>query len=183
MVIFYSEDVKSTFNGTIIDIETIGDFCRGYGDSREYKDLVPIIFGYLNKDGLNIYCAKGLNSLEKLQESVLETLPELERPFYAFNSVFEIGVLYHAWGMELFFEHELNEERWESKRKAVLKLNISNYDDPFFDVGKKCKEAWERGDIEKSIAHNRSCLLKERDIMLKRGHRNPDNFILYREKI
>jgi len=181
MVIFYSEDVKSSFDGTIIDIETIGDFCRGYGDSREYKDMVPTIFGYINKNGLNIYCAKEHSSLDNLKETVLEVLPKLERPFYAFNSVFETGVLYHAWDVQILFEHELNEEKYEAKGKAVKKLKISNYNDPFYNVGRKCQEAWERGETEKCIAHNRSCLLKERDIMLRRRRRNPDDFILFRD--
>ena len=181
MVIFKSEDVKSSFDGTIIDIETIGEICRGYQDSREYKDVIPIIFGYINKDGLNIYCAKEPSSLKTLQEIVLKILPKLERPFYAFNCCFETGVLFHAWGIEILFDYELNKEKWESKRNAVRKLNISNYDDPFYDVGRKCKEAWERGEFKKCIAHNRSCLLKEKEIVLKRGFRKPDDFILYKK--
>jgi hypothetical protein len=28
-----------------------------------------------------------------------------------------------------------------------------------------------------SIRHNRSCLLKERDILMKRGYRPPDNLV------
>lgn len=182
MVIFHSEDVESTFDGTIIDIETIGEFCREYQDSRLYRNLAPVIFGYLNKDSLNIYCAKKPSSLKKLQKIVVKILPKLERPFYAFNCCFETGVLFHAYDIEILFDHELNEEKWKSKRKAVQKLNIGNYDDPFYGVGRKCKEKWEKGDIEKSIAHNRSCLLKERDIFFKRGYRNPDELILYKKK-
>jgi len=181
MVIFKSEKIKSSFDGTIIDIETIGEFCREYQDSREYKDLVPTIFGYINKDGLKIYYIGNGNSVEKLRKNIIKILPELERPFYAFNCKFEAGVLFHAWDIELLFENELNEWGGEWKGDAVKKLKIDNYDDPFFDVGKKCKEAWERGEFKECISHNRSCLLKERDIMFKRGYRKPDDLILYRK--
>ena len=47
------------------------------------------------------------------------------------------------------------------------------------DNGKLCMEAWQKGQLEKAIAHNRSCLLKERDILLRRGFRKPNqlNFV------
>ena len=62
--------------------------------------------------------------------------------------------------------------KYEPKRNAVRRLGIGNYGDPFDGDGKKCKEAWLRGDaIDKCIEHNRACLLKERDILLKRGFR------------
>jgi len=31
-----------------------------------------------------------------------------------------------------------------------------------------------REEFDKAIAHNRACLLKERDILIKRGFRKPD---------
>lgn len=34
--------------------------------------------------------------------------------------------------------------------------------------------AWDNGGYNEVIAHNRACLLKERDILLKRGYREPD---------
>ena len=37
--------------------------------------------------------------------------------------------------------------------------------------------AWEEGEFEQAIAHNRACLLKERDILLLTGAREPDEMI------
>jgi hypothetical protein len=99
----------------------------------------------------------------------MKTMNELERPFYAFNKEFEEGVLFHFLGMEIKFEGELQAREREPKYYAVRELGISNYDDPFNDSGFKCMKAWTKGEIDKAIAHNRSCLLKEKDILLKRG--------------
>lgn len=172
------EIIKSGFEGTIIDIETIGDFRREYDDSRQYKEIIPVIFGFIVKDKLNVFCAKNKDSIEKLNQKVKAILPKLKKPFYAFNSNFERGTLFHRLSVRIKFDGELNEEEFESKGLAVLTLKIPNYDDPFNDIGRLCKEAWLRGEINKAIAHNRSCLLKERDILLKRGFRKPDELKL-----
>ncbi|NKQ39887.1 MAG: hypothetical protein HF967_10615 [Methanosarcinales archaeon] len=60
-------------------------------------------------------------------------------------------------------------------------MKISKYNDPFNGNGKLCMHAWLRGDIKNAIAHNRACLLKEKDILLKRGFREPDNLKLWKE--
>ncbi|MCX6814244.1 MAG: hypothetical protein NTY20_01140 [Candidatus Aenigmarchaeota archaeon] len=177
MVKIHSERIKSSFEGTIIDIETIGNFC-GYNDSRRYKEVIPVIFGFINKDGLNIHCAKNINSIDRLKEKTKQILLELKRPFYAFNSDFECGTLFHHLRKPVIFERELNKERFEGKRHVVQLLKIQNYNDPFNDNGRACMEAWLNGEINKSILHNRSCLLKERDILLKRGFRKPDELRL-----
>lgn len=104
----------------------------------------------------------------------------LDRPFYAFNSNFERGTFFHSLNKEVPFERELNKERFEPKWRAIAELKIPQYDDPFNDDGKLCSEAWRRGQIEALIAHNRACLLKERDILLKRGFRTPDPLRLIR---
>jgi hypothetical protein len=179
MVIVHSEVAKSKFKGTVIDIETVGDFCQGYQDSREYQKHIPFIFGHIDEDELKVHYVKQGESLRKLKPIITRILPDLERPLYAFNCSFERGVLYHSWGMIIEFDGELNKEKYEGKWKAVQSLEISNYDDPFHDVGKKCCDAWLRGDIRLSMKHNRSCLLKERDILLKRGCRTPDPLKLY----
>ena len=80
--------------------------------------------------------------------------------------------------MPVEFHGELNKEKFEAKRIAVQALKIPNYGDPFNDNGKYCMNAWLSGEIDKAIAHNRSCLLKEKDILLKRGFRKPDDLSL-----
>ena len=48
MIIEHHEKVISNFEGTIIDIETIGEFNRLYKhDSRQYKEIVQVILGYM----------------------------------------------------------------------------------------------------------------------------------------
>ncbi len=173
MVKVHNENIKSNFKGTIIDIETIGNFSN-FSDSRRYRNVVPVIFGYINRDGISILCAKNKESIEALNQKIVEVLDTLERPFYAFNCDFESGVFFHNLNNEIIFDKELNTERFEAKKNAVSFLKIPQYDDPFFDNGRLCMESWLKGEIEKSIAHNRSCLLKERDILLKRGFRKPD---------
>ncbi len=100
-------------------------------------------------------------------------IDSLERPFYAFSTEFERSVLFYELGKEVDFDGELQEGR-ESKANTRNYLGIPNYDDPFYDNGYLCMKAWEGGEFDKAIAHNRACLLKERDILLKRGFRKPD---------
>lgn len=173
----YEERLKSEVEGIIIDIETIGEFDKKYkGDSRECRNIIPVIFGYLTKNGLKIYYVEKKNEIPQMKKFLANYIPSLNRPFYAFNCEFESSVLYHSCDLNLDFDHELNSEKYEPKRNAVRRLGIGNYGDPFDGDGKKCKEAWLRGDaIDKCIEHNRACLLKERDILLKRGFRKPDD--------
>jgi len=180
MVKIYEEVENSDFEGTIIDIETIGDFDSGYrGDSREYRYLLPVIFGYITNKGLKMYYVEKKKEIGDLKQKIIEVLPRLKMPFYAFNRAFETCVIFHSCGKNVKIDYELNKHKLEGKWEAVKSLGIDSYDDPFNDVGRLCKEAWLRGEIGECIRHNRSCLLKERDILLKRGYRKPDELILY----
>lgn len=170
----HSEETKSDFNGTIIDLETIGDFHEEFKDSRRCAWIRPVIFGFIQRDKLEIYYAESSSSIKQLNEEIDSIIDELEKPFYAFNSSFESYVLFHNLGRKIEFERELNKEQYEKKEKAVSFLEISQYGDPFNGEGRKCILAWNSGDMGNAIAHNRSCLLKERDILLKRGYRNPE---------
>jgi len=143
-------------------------------------NIVPVIFGYIDSESLQIHCAKKVDSLKQLNKIIDDVLGSLDKPFHAFNSDFERGAFFHSLKKEVTFERELNKEKFEAKRDAVKILKIPQYDDPFNDVGKKCSEAWQCGNIKDAIAHNRSCLLKERDILLKRGFRIPDPLRLTR---
>ncbi len=69
---------------------------------------------------------------------------------------------------------ENSKKDMNAKAKAVRDLGIPNYDDPFYDKGLWCMNAWHNGEFDKAIAHNRACLLKERDILIKRRFRKPD---------
>ena len=52
MVKIYDEEIKSDFDGAIIDLETIGYFDDRYEDSRRYRDIIPVIFGFINRTGI-----------------------------------------------------------------------------------------------------------------------------------
>ncbi len=174
MIIEHKEDISSSFEGTIIDSETIGEFCNQYPDSRRYKGIQLVIFGLINRHTLHIFCAKGIDAISELKEKTGDIIDSLERPFYAFNSEFERGVFFYELGKKIDFEGELQKEKYESKVNAVRDLVIPNYDDPFYDNGFLCMKAWEAGEFDNAIKHNRACLLKEREILMKRGFRKPD---------
>lgn len=178
MLKVHEEVEKSEFKGTIMDIETIGDFDRSYYDSRRYANLLPVILGCMTNNVLRIYYVEKKKEIRDLEQKIIEVLSGLKKPFYAFNCEFEVGVLFHSCGQKVRFDYELNQEKFESKGGVVRLLGINSYDDPFNDVGRLCAEAWLRGEIKKCIRHNRSCLLKERDILLRRGSRKPDDFTL-----
>ena len=174
MIIEHKEDIISDFEGTIIDIETIGEFDNRYNDSRRFKDIRLAIFGFIDRDALHIFCAKGIEAINELKEKAKDILDSLQRPFYAFNCEFEKGVLFYELGKEISFDGELNKEKFESKVDAVRGLDISNYDDPFYSRGFPCMQAWKDGKLDRAMAHNRACLLKERDILIKRGFRKSE---------
>ena len=170
---------SGSFKGTIIDIETIGEFTRNrsyttFNDSRQCENLQQVIFGQINDKELQIFCAKDREAIEELKSQTEQILNSLERPFYAFNTNFESSVWFHHIGITINFDGELQEFKFESKAAAKMSLAIPNYDDPFHDVGRLCMEAWHSKEFDKAIAHNRACLLKERDILLKRDYREPD---------
>ena len=174
VIIEHKENISSNFEGTVIDIETIGEFLNQYPDSRRYKNIRLVIFGFINRDALHILCGKGLRAIDELKERIDKIVDSLERPFYAFNTDFERSVLFYELAKEIDFDGELQKEEFESKVDAVRDLDISNYDDPFYSRGFPCIKAWKDGEFDSAIAHNRACLLKERDILIKRGFRKPD---------
>ena len=176
MILRYKEDMASDFDGTVIDIETIGEFDKNplyEDDSRRVKNLQQVILGLFGKKGIRIFCAKGKYEIQELNSLTTQILDKLERPFYAFNTNFESGVWFHQLDTKIIFDYELQGFPRENKGNARKSLGIPNYDDPFDDDGKLCMIAWERGQFDKAIAHNRACLLKERDILLKRGPFTP----------
>ena len=58
VIIEHKEDISSNFEGTIIDIETVGGFSNQYPDSRRYKNMQLVIFGFIlmenSKKGVNL---------------------------------------------------------------------------------------------------------------------------------
>lgn len=110
---YYQEELISDFKGTIIDLETIGKFDK-FDDSRQYKNITPVIFGYINGVKLKIIYAENEISIELLKQEVRKLLYKLEKPLYAFNSIFEKGVLF-----QLNLENLINTDM--KKKKKLLK--------------------------------------------------------------
>jgi hypothetical protein len=178
MILEHHEATGIDFEGTIIDIESIGGFNVAFKyDTRHYKEIKQVILGYITKDFLHIYCATCMEEIDELKSKTPEIFTKLPRPYYAFNCNFESGVLFNQCDLKIEFEGELQGEPYERKKDAILKLRIPNYDDPFFDQGVMCIKAWNTQDFKKAMAHNRACLLKERDILVKRGHCQPDKVV------
>jgi len=173
------ESAPTNFNGTIIDLETIGSFDRRYSDSRAYADHKTVIFGAISCGILSQHYIRSSETIPNLTKEIEKILGALQRPFHSFNTHFEIGVLSHTLGRRITFEKELNRTKYEKKQHVVIALGIPEYNDPFFGDGLKCMEAWKTGAVEKALAHNRACLLKERDILEKRGAREPDSLQIY----
>jgi len=166
----YKRKASESINGSVIDIETIGDI--GVGQDR-CKDTKQVILGYITGYDLRILCAMNEEGITELSGMSREIILNLPRPLYAFNCSFEQAVWFHHIGIRIDFDGELQGSQYESKKTACQSLQIPNYGDPFDGDGKKCIDAWLSGDFKHCIAHNRACLLKERDILLKRGYRIP----------
>ena len=162
------------FDGSIIDFETAGNFLPEPG-LNQYRKLQHVAIGILNCTQMQVFALRGDSKahISALREVCKNVLNEIPRPFYAFNSEFERSVLFYELGKEIAFDGELQEGR-ESKANACRYLGIPNYDDPFYDRGVLCMQAWQDGEFDKAIAHNRACLLKERDILIKRRFRRPN---------
>jgi hypothetical protein len=165
------------YQGTIIDIETIGDYTPNVYpkyDSREFNKIKCVIFGYINKSGVHVHCAEGIKDISNLEDTVKLLVKGLTnlRPLYALNCHHEMGVLFHHMGIELIFDKELQAKDYESKESALVTMSIDGkcFKDPFQGTAKpglECKIAWENDQYEMSLRHNRACLLKEQALMLK----------------
>ena len=96
MVEHFKERVDSGFEGTIIDIETIGEFDKAYpGDSRRYRNITPVLPGSLKRSQLKIYFIRNQEEIFGFKKYLIGNVVELERSLHAFNCRFETGVLYH----------------------------------------------------------------------------------------
>jgi len=161
--------------GTIIDLETIGSIRNEFRDTRRYEKVRPYLFGYLNG---NTIIQKYVEKPDHITELVLWIKKAistnfLQVPLYAFFTEFEAGVIYCTTGIKVNFDRELK-KGLGGKESIVKKLGISAYNDPFPGAGVKCIDEFKRGNIDVCLKHNRACLLKERDILFKRGFTFPN---------
>ncbi|MHA1972452.1 MAG: hypothetical protein ACTSW1_05655 [Candidatus Hodarchaeales archaeon] len=154
--------------GTLIDLETIGEFDRRYHhkDSRQYAQLQPTIFGYISENTLVQYCAEGPDEISNIIDIMSNTLPTFDPPFYALNCFFENGVCTHACNYPLDPMIDVRGGNSMEKKWGVrARLGIPTYNDPFNGNGYTCLLEWEKGNFKECMKHNRACLLIERDIL------------------
>jgi hypothetical protein len=167
------EKQELNYDGTIIDIETIGDTTRGYPkyDSREFNQVKIVIFGFINKNGLHIYCAEGMNDIDHLAQYIKATItPDWAKPLFAYNAHYEMGTIFHHYGIELPFDFELQPREYLRKEDYMQEMGIvDNCNDPFNfppNRGLQCRTSWQNSHFDQAMRHNRACLLKEQAIML-----------------
>ena len=162
-------------DGTIIDLETIGPIRNEFRDTRRYEKVKPYLFGYLNGNTIvQKYVEKPDHTpqlIHWIKEAIFSNL--FQEPLYAFFTEFETGVIYCATGIKVNFDRELKMGSG-GKESIVKRFGIRAYDDPFPGAGIKCIEEFKRGNIENCLKHNKACLLKERDILFKRGFVDPN---------
>lgn len=162
-------------DGTIIDLETIGPIEKGLRDTRRYKNVRPYLFGYLTGNAIVQKYVEKPDHIPQLVQWIKKAISTnfFQVPLYAFFTEFETGVIYCTTGIKVNFDRELKKGAG-GKESIVKKLGISAYDDPFPGAGVKCIEEFKRGNIADCLKHNRACLLKERDILFKRGFVDPN---------
>lgn len=158
-------------DGTIIDFETVGVFQYEYGDTRYYEPQKPYIAGFLSGNNVKQYYVEKIDHVPVFLEffSKAKLLDTVKAPKYAFNTSFETGVTYCITGKNVLMDGEFQSREREKKGAVVQKLGIDSYGDPFHDDGYKCMLAFYEGHIDECLTHNLSCLLKERDLLFKRG--------------
>lgn len=116
-VAILTEKITTDVEGTVIDIETTGEFDRRYrGDSREYRNHQQVIFGYLDFEKLSISCASESRGIDELKERTKIILSGLDRSFYAFNCSFESSIFFHQLGIEVNFDGELQRFKLVNKK-------------------------------------------------------------------
>lgn len=166
---------EKPLEGTIIDLETIGPIRNESKDTQRYEKVIPYLFGYLSGNTIiQKYVEKPEHIPQLVQwikKAIITNL--FQKPLYAFFTEFESGVIYCATGIKVNFDRELKKGAG-GKESIVKKLGINAYDDPFPGAGVKCIEEFKRGNIADCLKHNRACLLKERDILFKRGFAFPN---------
>ena len=166
MVLVRREHSSMRIKGTIIDLETTGEFDRAYPswDPRQYASISPTIFGYMTGETLVQHCAEGEEEIQDIIGIMNDSLPRLEQPFYALNCNFERGIINNACGQDHTF-HDVRENKYHGSKWAIReRLDIPTYDDPFHGDGLRCMHEWHRGNYDDCLRHNRACLLIERDI-------------------
>jgi len=170
MIFLHEEVVENELTGTIIDFETIGQI------HGSLEDVLPVIFGFINKDALEIYYVEEQFHVSELLKIIDRELDNMQGELWAFNKSFEQGLIHVHLNRDIKFR-ELHSWKYESKRSAEAEYGIPNFNDPFFGHGELMEENFPHN-IKDCVRHNRACLLKETEIWKHRFSRRPLEFQL-----
>ena len=75
MVETWTEHVNHDFQGTIIDLETIGEFDTDHWGYQRYLNIKPVIFGINSGENITIYYVKTIKEIPDLIQVMKKTLP------------------------------------------------------------------------------------------------------------
>jgi len=166
------------FEGGVIDLETNEkDFLDGLYGADRYENHYAVCVGILDKSKVEII-AKTYNASDELfVQTIAEKVERTSHPYYAFNVGCDMALLSKLLGREIRFERELRND-YERKREVEQNLGIPNFDDPFNGLGILAAKEWTKhletrkiDCVERIIAHNLACVLKEYSVLVRRGYR------------
>ena len=180
------------FIGAVIDLETDGqpfsDNCHGAGRCKLQSAVSCAI---LNEDSVEVIAKTWESPDWVFTKEVEKGLAQTKHPYYAFNSGFDMAILSKLLGKEVPFDRELQQFDRQHKGSCRQSLGIPNFDDPFHDNGRLAGLEWkkhlktrERERVNKIMAHNLSCVLKEYCILVRGGYREiaPSSFKTFFEE-
>jgi len=180
------------FVGAVIDLETDGQpFSDEFCGAGRCKLQCAVSCAILNEDYVEVIAKTWESSDWVFAKEVEKSLAKTKHPYFAFNAGFDVAILSKLLGNEVLFDRELQQFEFQSKGSYRKNLGIPNFDDPFHDNGKLAGLEWkkhlktrEKECVNKIMAHNLSCVLKEYCILVRGGYReiSPTSFKTFFEE-
>jgi len=166
------------FEGGVIDLETDErNFLDGLRGADRYENHSAVCVGILDGSKVEIIAKTCDASDELFVQTIDDKVKGTRHPFYAYNVGCDMALLSKLLGREIRFERELKID-YKGKREVVRNLGIPNFDDPFNGAGILAAREWTRhletheiDCVERIIAHNLACVLKEYCILAHRSYK------------
>jgi hypothetical protein len=166
------------FEGAIIDLESDGapfiDYLEG---AYQYSKHSATSFGILDEDSVEVIAKTCRGTQLQFVNEIEQALEKRDRPYFAFNTEFDMAILSKLLEREIIFDGDIMVERVK-KEIQVRNFGISNFDDPFNGNGGLAGFSWKRHletkeikHVQDIMAHNRACVLKEYSLLLHVGFR------------
>jgi hypothetical protein len=149
--------------GTIIDLEVVGQIEAYLGGWRQYAKLRPVLFGTLQGASLRIYYVTCEDHISALVQTICEKLPRLKRPLYAFNCAYEQAILYYNVTRTIINFQDLQPTPYMALNTLCTRWDLPRFGDQL--SGAECQREWWLGHFENCLYHNRACLLKAAHVL------------------